>query len=274
MTTAALDLNGWVTLTNESGVSYPDAHLQLVAGDVHRVEEAYGVRGAVLGKMVAAAAAPEMRRSPCLSTILHFRPAPPPSPTTRRSRWPCCRPTALLAARSTCSSMTVGRTAAGSGDGGRRVPVGVWVEVANDQGSGLGRPPARRDCAGVQEAMPAAGSSSSVRTGWPTPRRTRSSACARRCLRCHRGAAADRVPPPRYHQGRTETKRERLGHHREERPRGSGDVRVRETLPGDWQILQESVAHTKASAHAAVQGGSGAGPGSLAELTYRVRVRP
>ena len=31
-----LDLAGWVTLTNQSGAAYPDATLQLVAGDVHR----------------------------------------------------------------------------------------------------------------------------------------------------------------------------------------------------------------------------------------------
>ncbi len=34
-----LDLNGWVTLTNQSGASYPNARLQLVAGDVNRVRE-------------------------------------------------------------------------------------------------------------------------------------------------------------------------------------------------------------------------------------------
>ena len=32
-----LDLNGWVTLTNQSGASYPDAKLQLVAGDLNVV---------------------------------------------------------------------------------------------------------------------------------------------------------------------------------------------------------------------------------------------
>src|SRR4051812_9544911 len=36
---SALDLNGWVTLTNRSGTAYPDARLQLVAGDVNRVRE-------------------------------------------------------------------------------------------------------------------------------------------------------------------------------------------------------------------------------------------
>src|SRR3954468_1051012 len=35
----ALDLNGWVTLTNRSGTAYPNARLQLVAGDVNRVRD-------------------------------------------------------------------------------------------------------------------------------------------------------------------------------------------------------------------------------------------
>ncbi|MBI3132212.1 MAG: DUF4139 domain-containing protein [Acidobacteria bacterium] len=34
-----LDLNGWVTLTNQSGAAYPNATLQLVAGDVNRVRD-------------------------------------------------------------------------------------------------------------------------------------------------------------------------------------------------------------------------------------------
>src|SRR5690554_2535287 len=36
-----LDLSGWVTLSNTSGTSYRDAKLQLVAGDVNRVQEHY-----------------------------------------------------------------------------------------------------------------------------------------------------------------------------------------------------------------------------------------
>jgi hypothetical protein len=32
-----LDFNGWVTLTNHSGAAYPNARLQLVAGDLNRV---------------------------------------------------------------------------------------------------------------------------------------------------------------------------------------------------------------------------------------------
>jgi hypothetical protein len=36
----SLDIDGWVTLTNQSGTTYRDAKLQLVAGDVHRVQQA------------------------------------------------------------------------------------------------------------------------------------------------------------------------------------------------------------------------------------------
>ena len=35
----AVDLTGWVTLTNQSGAMYPEASLQLIAGDVRRVQD-------------------------------------------------------------------------------------------------------------------------------------------------------------------------------------------------------------------------------------------
>jgi hypothetical protein len=34
-----LDLNGWVTLTNQSGAKYPDAEIKLIAGDVRTIQE-------------------------------------------------------------------------------------------------------------------------------------------------------------------------------------------------------------------------------------------
>src|SRR5204862_3739030 len=51
----ALDLNGWVTLTNQSGTAYPNAKLQLVAGDVNRVKDEMRV-ATLSGKMRAAEA--------------------------------------------------------------------------------------------------------------------------------------------------------------------------------------------------------------------------
>jgi hypothetical protein len=46
---SAADLGAWVSILNESGAAYPDAHVKLVAGDVQRVQpqqNAYGVMAA------------------------------------------------------------------------------------------------------------------------------------------------------------------------------------------------------------------------------------
>jgi len=59
----ALDLNGLVTLTNQSGAAYRDAQLQLVAGDVNQVQPALG-RSAKMLEMatMAMADAPQMKQ--------------------------------------------------------------------------------------------------------------------------------------------------------------------------------------------------------------------
>jgi hypothetical protein len=57
----ALDLSGWVTLTNQSGTTYRNALLQLVAGDVNRVQDQMRVRKTMMMESVAAgAASPQM----------------------------------------------------------------------------------------------------------------------------------------------------------------------------------------------------------------------
>ncbi len=57
----ALDLSGWVTLTNQSGTTYPNALLQLVAGDVNRVRDEMRFRGDVMMEAtMAKSAAPQM----------------------------------------------------------------------------------------------------------------------------------------------------------------------------------------------------------------------
>jgi hypothetical protein len=64
-------LVGWVTLVNNSGASYRGAALQLVAGDVHRVEQEQG-RGRAMDMMVAKAeAAPQFREEGLLEYHLY-----------------------------------------------------------------------------------------------------------------------------------------------------------------------------------------------------------
>ncbi|WP_456412319.1 DUF4139 domain-containing protein [Thiolapillus sp.] len=57
----ALDLAGWVTLTNHSGTTYPRTRLQLVAGDVNQVEEQKRPRRAKALEMAIAEAPAPMR---------------------------------------------------------------------------------------------------------------------------------------------------------------------------------------------------------------------
>ena len=53
-----MDLNGWVTLENQSGASYQNARLKLVAGDVNRVIEQRGAADAVRALAEVSAKAP------------------------------------------------------------------------------------------------------------------------------------------------------------------------------------------------------------------------
>ena len=48
-----VDLTGWVTLDNQSGALYRDARLQLLAGDVRRVQDQMQVRGGRMQEMAA-----------------------------------------------------------------------------------------------------------------------------------------------------------------------------------------------------------------------------
>lgn len=54
----SLDLNGWVTLNNNSGTTYADARLKLVAGDVNRLPEYAAMDMAMEERALGAAAAP------------------------------------------------------------------------------------------------------------------------------------------------------------------------------------------------------------------------
>jgi hypothetical protein len=57
------DLDGWVTVGNNSGTAFHDAKLQLVAGDLHRLPQGSAALGAISsGMAVAAKAAPQFEQ--------------------------------------------------------------------------------------------------------------------------------------------------------------------------------------------------------------------
>jgi hypothetical protein len=55
----AADLNGWVTIVNQSGTAFKNALLQLVAGELHRVYEGAGTLGRAMAMKAEAVAAPQ-----------------------------------------------------------------------------------------------------------------------------------------------------------------------------------------------------------------------
>src|SRR5207253_10764301 len=57
------DLDGWVTVVNNSGTAFHNARLQLVAGELNRVQQTAGLRDmAVYRAMEAKAAAPQFQQ--------------------------------------------------------------------------------------------------------------------------------------------------------------------------------------------------------------------
>jgi hypothetical protein len=60
----AADLNGWVTVINNSGTAFRNALLQLVAGEVHRVSEAPAAAPRVMAMRAAQAEAPQFVQEP------------------------------------------------------------------------------------------------------------------------------------------------------------------------------------------------------------------
>jgi hypothetical protein len=57
------DLDGWVTLVNNSGAAYNNAKLQLVAGEVHRTQQQFvAEREALVKSMAAPAAVPQFQQ--------------------------------------------------------------------------------------------------------------------------------------------------------------------------------------------------------------------
>ena len=269
-----LDVNGWVTLTNESGVSYPDARLQLVAGDVHVVEEA-GRRFRTLGEdaVEMAAAAPEMREESLFEYHLYTLERPTTIADNQKKQVALLQAADVTCRKEYLLQGNVGEYRPRPFDTNLRVPVGVWVEARNDRASGLVLPvPSgtvrvyKKDGGGLLQFV---GEDRLAHTP------------ENEVIRLHLGNAFDvtaerrQTDYRRLNEGKDEPERSEsawaitVKNAREE----AVTVRVRETLPGDWQILEESAAHTRESAHAAVWQVPVPARGS-AELTYRVRVRP
>ncbi len=133
-----LDINGWVTLTNQSGAAYPNAKLQLVAGDLNRVQDAQSM-GRSLAMAAKVADAAEMQQESLFEYHLYSL----QRPTTLKENQ--TKQVALMSAHQVPVKKEYLLTGADyyysgqHGDLGQRTKVGVFVEFDN-KGEGLGIP--------------------------------------------------------------------------------------------------------------------------------------
>ncbi len=268
-----IDLNGWFTLTNQSGTSYSNAKLQLVAGDVNLVQEEL----MEVDKIVPTAVyAPPPKVTVSQEALFEYHLYTVGRPTTLADQQ--TKQVALLNASGvpvTKELVLQGQEdyyTDSVGEIGNKLKTAVYIEFANRENAHLGEPLPKgvvrlykRDSAGNAQFV---GEDSIDHT----PKNE--------TVRLHVGDAFDV----------TADKKQTDWRRRETKVKGRDSsesayeivlrnakpeavtVTVREPVPGDWTMLQESQPHRKAAAGTAEWQVKVPAEGS-ATLRYRVLTR-
>ncbi len=267
---ARLDLLGWVTLTNESGTSYNEASLQLVAGNVNRVQPPATVRRGREVMMMES-----MDSGVAEESLFEYHLYTLERPTTIQNRQ--TKQVSLLSAATIPARKQL--LLQGSdyyyrssyGDIGQRLKPGVFVEFDNTDASHLGMPLPKgvvrvykRDSAGNAQFI---GEDAIDHT----PRNE--------TVRLKLGEAFDVTADKK--QTDFQIRDKILGRDVMESSfaielrnaqREPVSVVVREPIPGDWTMLRESAPHTKVAAGTAEWTLTVPAEGSVT-LTYTTRVK-
>jgi hypothetical protein len=268
-----LDLTGWVTLNNRSGTSYRDARLQLVAGDVNLVEPPQPPR---MRSMVVMAEPQADEMGMDQEALFEYHLYTLPYPTTIADNQ--SKQVALLNAQGVQVSKEL--CFEGSdyyyrrerGEIGVQLKAGVFVELENTEESNLGMPLPR----GTVRIYKDDSQGNAQFVGEDSIDHTPRNETVRLKLGDAFDLTADKV----------QTEFEKLS--------GAGpwqyqfesayrltirnakpelvNVKVQEPIPGDWEMLEESHPHEKASSETAVWRIAVPAEGDTT-LTYRVRVR-
>jgi hypothetical protein len=267
----ALDLNGWVTLTNQSGAAYPNARLQLVAGDLNRVREAQPAPRAMVAAAAKVADAAEMQQESLFEYHLYTlqRPTTLAENQTKQvalmsaTRVPVKKEFLLQGADYYYSGQV--------GEIGQKLKVGVFVHFQN-KGEGLGIPLPR----GVIRVYKKDSQGNALFVGEDRIDHTPKNETVRLKLGDAFDVTADKKQTAfqklagagRYNYVFESAYEIVLKNAKPE----AVTVTVREPMPGDWAMLGESQPHTKVASGTAEWRVSVPAEGQ-ATLTYRVRVR-
>lgn len=269
----ALDLNGWVTLTNQSGTGYPNAKLQLVAGDVNRVRDEVRVAKAMLAQR-AAAEAP--RSDMAQESLFEYHLYTLQRPTTIADNQ--TKQVALLAAQGV--PVTKELVLQGSdyyyrssvGGIGQKLKVGVFVQLENRESSRLGMPMPK----GVVRVYKKDSAGNAQFVGEDRIDHTPKNETVRLKL----GEAFDVTADKKQTDFKRREPTNRASYVFESAyeivlrnaKKEAATVVVREPVPGDWTMLEQSQQHAKVAAGTAEWKVKVPAEGSTT-LRYRVLVR-
>ncbi len=270
----SLDVSGWVTLTNTSGAAYRNARLQLVAGDVNQVAPEMAMRNRAV--LMAAPAMAKADVGMAEETLLEYHLYTLDRPTTIAENQ--TKQVALLAASGVPARKELLLQGAdyyyqgANGDLGKQLKVGVFLEFDNKESARLGMPLPK----GVVRVYKKDSTGNAQFVGEDridhTPRNEK--------VRLHLGNAFDvtadkkqtdfkRLPNTGKYGFASESAYEIVLKNAKKEP---VTVTVQEPIPGDWQIVSASQAHTKASSNTASWRVMVPAEGK-AVLSYRVQVR-
>src|SRR3989454_5981054 len=270
---SALDLNGWVTLPNTSGTAYPSARLQLVAGDVNRVrDEMKLAAGRVRAMAAPEAAVSDMKQESLFEYHLYTLGRPTNIADNQTKQVALLSAGGVRVVKELVLQGSDYYYRSSLGNVGQKMKVGVFVQFENRESSRLGLPMPK----GVVRVYKKDSSGNAQFVGEDAIDHTPKNEKVRLKLGEAFDVTADkkqtdfrRREPTNNASYVFESAYEVVLRNAKKEP---VTVVVREPVPGDWRVLEETARHTKVASGTAewrVQ----VPPEGSTTLRYRVLVR-
>ncbi len=266
----SLDLNGWVTLNNRSGTAYSNAKLQLVAGDVNRVRDQMQL-GRLANRVaeVAAPAAKAVAQESLFEYHLYTLGRATTLADNQTKQVALLSATAVPAKKELLLQGNPHYYSDSVGNIGTKIKVGVFMEFANRENTRLGMPLPK----GVVRVYKRDSAGNAQFVGEDRIDHTAKNETVRLNLGNAFDVTADkkqtdfrrREPGLRAYESAYEIV---LRNAKTE----AVSVLVREPVPGDWTMLDESSKHEKVAAGTA-QWRINVPAGGSTTLRYRVVTR-
>lgn len=265
-----MDINAWVTLTNQSGVSYPNARLQFVAGDVNRVMENLREDTVRSGVMLAQAAKAPVAQENLFEYHLYSL-ARTTTLGDQQTKQVALLSAAQIPVRKSLEFRGVEYYYQGSyGDLGKKLKAGVYIEFEN-KGAGLGVPLPK----GIIRLYKKDKAGNAQFVGEDTLDHTAKNETVRLKLGDAFDVYAEKKQTDfqKVSAGRNTSVYESAYQIDVHNAKSEAVmVKLFEPVPGDWQVITESAAHTKPNANTALWQLRIPAESNVV-LTYRVRVR-